>query len=249
MPASDKASLRKKFGIPLSAIVASVIALSLLIAFLGALNQGCSGDSTTTSRAFVQFSLRTDETTGLNATPWFQYPVNDSWVWGYNKSLTWAFTANLVFWNFFRDEIQQITQSVAAEYSIDRIQWNLPVQSYWTYTSGNETYEHYSDFAEVTVYGNGSYRMLDEYLPTFPEGSRFASDNITFYLSGEDLFTTVRVAPAATWTAAIEWQHETLERFWLDDENWDEIAKAIAAELKQTWYVTTCEFLIDQPDC
>jgi hypothetical protein len=77
---------------------------------------------------------------------------------------------------------------------------------------------------------------------------------LTICLSGEGLFVDphtwyMKPAPIDTWRANIVWQHETLERFWLDDENWDKTARAIADKLEQTWYVEACDLTIWQTEC
>ncbi|MFQ5978426.1 MAG: hypothetical protein ACE5OZ_09885 [Candidatus Heimdallarchaeota archaeon] len=248
-------SLAKIVGIPLGIFAGAVIGFILLMATFAGLDSGCSGDSTTTGVARCQFSLGIDEITGLNATPWFQYQVNDSGVWAQNKSLPWAFSANLAFWNFFWEEVQQITKSVAVEYSIEQIDWPFPAKFYASHTYENVTYETSWEVAVIPTYPNGSYLMPGEdFQSLFANSSVFKPENFTFCLSGETSIVNGRTvamkpAPADTWIANIVWQHETLERFWLDDENWDEIASAIAAELEQTWYVEAFILTIYQSEC
>lgn len=247
-------SAAKKVGIPLGIFAGAVIGFILLMATLAGLDSGCSGDATT-GVANCRFSLRIDETTGLKATPWFQYQVNDSGVWEQNKSLTWAFSANLAFWNFFWEDIQQITKSVAAEYSVKQIDWAFPAKFYDIHAYENATHEISWEVAVIPTYSNGSYLMpAVDFQNLFSNSSTFTSENLTICLSGERLFVdpytmSMKPAPTDTWSASIVWQHETLERFWLDDVNWDKTARAIAAKLEQTWYVEACNLTIWRTKC
>jgi hypothetical protein len=199
----------------------------------------CDGGPIAPSSATCQFTQAANASLGLNATIWFQQPVNDSWWWAEYGNLTWAFEPNLAFWSYVWADVARITAAFAPAVSLKEILWSLPLKDW---ENPNST----TPMGQLIDFNNGTYYHFGCFLIPYPSetrivGAGIAVDNYTIIAHFAPLF------PSESWFAKVYW--DVRDKTDLSDAQWTALADQLAAHLNATWYIDACVFKKEYPHC
>jgi hypothetical protein len=212
--------------------------LMMLFSLIVPTVSGTAGGTTIVAspEATCQFTRAVNDSLGLNATMWFPYLVNDSWMWEHNGTLTWAVEPNLAFWTYLWEELERLTAELIPEVPLRKIEWSLPVEApleWGPNLPGGFIYD----------YNNGSYYTTLSVYPevNYPPDRPAAVENLTFVLTDQwESMQHARLLAPEYWIATIIWHSERVS-----DGKWLTIADRLSTRLNATWYVKSCVFTKD----